>query len=251
MLEAAGLEGRSVAGLAREVQAPRGDREAFRSAYRDAIAHRIRVRPWPLASTERQVVTVVGPPGVGKTTTVAKLAARALFEHDRRVALVTCDTYRVGAIDHIWRYASLLGVELSVARDARNLREAVAGARADIVLVDTAGRGPTEGDSAEGALATLADHPAAPPIERRVLLCLPAEVRAADAEALVTQFAPYKPTELVVTKLDLTRSPGGLLHGMLASGLAVSAICAGQRVPEDIQPATAGVILDQLTPKIP
>ena len=93
---------------------------------------------------DRRVVALVGPTGVGKTTTIAKIAARALLESGLRVALITVDTYRIGACEHLGRYGEIMGVKTQVARDATSLAAAVARADADLVLIDSAGRSDAE-----------------------------------------------------------------------------------------------------------
>ena len=87
------------------------------------------------------------------------------------------------------------------------------------------------------------------PFTRHVLLCLPAALRAQDATATVRAFAALEPTALVVTKLDETSTPSGLVHGTIASQLPVSVLCAGQSVPEHIAQATMTAILDQVMPR--
>jgi flagellar biosynthesis GTPase FlhF len=116
--------------------------------------------------------------------------------------------------------------------------------------VDTAGSAPSP-KGVESLLASAAFEalPGARGVTRQVLLCVPACLRAVDAAAVARAFGVTEPTALAVLKLDETRSPAGLLHASLAARLPVSVLCAGQRVPEHIAPATAAAVLDLLAPR--
>ena len=132
---------------------------------------------------------------------------------------------------------------------AADLGRALANAATDLVIIDTAGHPPTKPDGVEAAIGNVRGaSPSRGRWIRHVLLCLPASVRAADAERFGRAFQPCGPTAIAVTKLDETCSPAGLLHGTAATRLPVSVLCFGQRVPEDIARATSGAILDQLVP---
>lgn len=190
----------------------------------------------PLDSTHR-VVAFAGPTGVGKTTTLAKIAAELAFVAARRVGIVTLDHYRVGAAAQIEQLADLIGVPLMVARDATSFARALARlGDADAILVDTAGRSPRDGD----ALADLASwlHGAT---EEPVCtcLCIAASTRSPELADVLRRHAVLRPTHLVVTKLDEATTHDGVLSACVASGLPLAWITTGQRVPEDIAPASA------------
>ncbi len=247
-----GLEGKAAQLLFKALKDAKG--AALNERVRDAVADLVRVAPWPLASAGPGLIALVGPPGVGKTATAAKLAAHARLEQNRSVTFISCDGFRVGAFAQIERFAELLGAGLEVANDPAELRRKIEAADADLVIVDTAGtlRGGDGGpESALGGLATrpLRVRPGATARTRDVLLCLPAALRAVDADRLAKDFASVSPTALVVTKIDETSSPVGLIHGSVASRLPVSVLCFGPRVPEDVAPAITGAILDHLLPR--
>jgi len=247
ILRQTGLEGKAAAALAQKLG--KNGRAPSPEALRDALADLIQVTQSPLLESGPALIALVGPTGVGKTTTAAKLAARAIQDLNRSVTLISCDTIRVGAMQQIERFADLLEVRLVAARSGADLARAIVAADTDLVIVDTAGRGP-RADSPERTLG-------APGMENRgktlrsrcVLLCLPAALRAADAAHFAKVFAATRPTALAITKLDETRTPAGLVHGAVATGLPVSLLGFGQRVPEDIAPATRGAILDYLLPR--
>ncbi len=247
-----GIDGPVALALTKRLAKESGDDESLFDAFRDALADLIRVRAWPLATEDRKVIALVGPPGVGKTTTAAKIAANAIANDGLSVTFVACDTYRVGAVEQLSKYAKLLGSACHVVHNQDQLHRAIRGSNTDLVVVDTAGRGPVDEDSVEAGLGearlqnegrTGWEHRA-----RHVLLCLDASMRYTDAEAFGRRYEACGPTAIAVTKLDLTKAPGGLLHGTVSTELPVSTLCMGQRVPEDIAPATAGRILDHLAP---
>jgi len=200
---------------------------------RAAIAETVTLAPWNDELEGRRIVAMIGPSGVGKTTTVAKLAARARM-NGKSVALVSCDGFRVGAVDQLERYADLLGASFHVARSAAELASVLEEETADVVFVDTSGRPPTA-TAPEAALAARRKKGAPVPVE--VILCMPASIRAADAARVFGVFVSLVPTSVCVTKLDETDAPSGLVHGPIAAKLPLSVICAGPRVPEDLSSA--------------
>lgn len=248
MLRRLGIEGSAAAGVARWLKGPE-DGRALSERMRDALSEAIKVTAWPLATPGRSVIALVGPTGVGKTTTIAKLAAHATIDR-RSVTLVTCDGFRVGAVEQLQRYATLLGAQFASVGTADELARCLDEATTDLVFVDTAGRRPPA-DGAESLLSAQAFAERDRGYARHVLLCLPAALRAQDAASALKTFGSLDPTALAITKIDETSAPSGLLHGTAASGLPLSVLCAGQEVPEHIAQATVAAILDQLVPRSP
>jgi flagellar biosynthesis protein FlhF len=247
LVRAHGIEGGAALALARAMRAKGDDAAGLDERFRNALSELVQLKAWPLSSEGRAVVAAVGPAGVGKTTTIAKLAARARMD-DKTMTLVTCDTFRVGGAEQIERYAELLGVPCAMAHDARELGSILSSARTHFVFVDTAGREPGA-NAAERVLA--ADAFAADEglrgFARHVLLCIPACLRAVDAGRTARAFSTTNPTAVAMTKIDETDSPSGAVHATFASKLPISILCAGPRVPEDVSPATMGAVLDALT----
>ena len=178
-------------------------------------------------------IAFVGPTGAGKTTTLAKLAAKAQLEHGRRVALITLDTYRIGAVPQLAAYADILGVPLEVAQTPEDLSHALARlADYDVVFIDTIGRSPL-GDGVDGLVPFLATAAA-----DEVHLVLSATTRPQDSLRAARTFARLVPNRLVITKVDETDDHSGIAAVARGIGLPLTWLGVGQAVPDDIEAAT-------------
>ena len=240
LLRLRGIEGSAATRIAaRAKESPESDAGA---RLRAALADVVPLAPWNEQAEGRRIIAMVGASGVGKTTTVAKLAARARM-NGQSVALISCDCFRVGAVDQLERYADLLGATFDVARTSAELAALLEEETADVVFVDTSGRPPVA-TAPEAALAARRKKDA--PVHVEVMLCMPASIRAADAVRVVGIFAPLAPTSVCVTKLDETESPSGLVHGPWAARRPLAVICNGPRVPEDVAPASLDALMDAL-----
>jgi flagellar biosynthesis protein FlhF len=180
------------------------------------------------------IITLVGPTGVGKTTTIAKLAARVALREKRRVELVTLDTYRIAAVEQLRTYAEIIGAGFHVARSMVELDAITRRLEATAtVLVDTVGRNPHDlADQLEFGDYLRARE------DMVKCLVLQATTHPADALAAIRKFALYGADRLVITKLDETTAPGRVVALANESKLPLLYLCAGQRVPEDMERAT-------------
>ncbi|HHY47566.1 MAG TPA: flagellar biosynthesis protein FlhF [Firmicutes bacterium] len=184
-----------------------------------------------------RTIVLVGPTGVGKTTTIAKLAARFGIIEKKKVSLVTADTYRVAAVDQLRTYAEIMGIELAVVHTPQEMRAEIArlrGAGSDLVLVDTAGRSPRKALEI-GELKAMVD--AARPAEVHLVLSI--ATRSRDLLDTVARFSPVGIDSMIFTKLDETSYLGGLLNVVHQVKKPVSYITMGQNVPDDIEVADA------------
>ncbi len=187
-------------------------------------------------------LALVGSTGVGKTTTLAKLASLASIEHGESVAILTTDTYRIAAVEQLRAFADMLDVPFRVAFTPQDLR---AGLREfsdhDRVFVDTSGRSPRDRKSLRAMRGLLCYG------SIETALCLPAGCRRQDAEDAVAAFGPFEPRSLLLTKWDETRVPGEVIGLAIEHGTPVSYVTDGQRVPEDIRVARATDIAAEIT----
>ncbi len=176
------------------------------------------------------VLALVGPTGVGKTTTLAKLAANLKLKDGHRVGLITLDTYRIAAVDQLQRYADILGSPLRVVATPDELRSAVAGmAGLDFVLIDTAGRSPN--DAAK--LAELRDLLASIDADD-VHLVLSSTTCQRTVEMAYEKFSAVRVDKIIFTKLDEASHVGVVLNVCHKVNKALSYVTMGQAVPDDI-----------------
>ncbi len=188
------------------------------------------------------IVALVGSTGVGKTTSVAKLAARYVLRHGQRhVALLTTDSYRIGAHEQLMTYGRLLGIPVQVAADHQELRSAL-NSLADkrLVLIDTAGMSQRDVRLTE-QMATLADS--GMPIH--TLLVLSATGHRSVIDETIRAFSGVPLDGAILTKLDEAASLGGVLSAVIRQQLPLMFIANGQRVPEDMHPARAETLVQQ------
>jgi flagellar biosynthesis protein FlhF len=182
------------------------------------------------------IVALVGSTGVGKTTSVAKLAARYVLRHGQRhVALVSTDSYRIGAHEQLKTYGRLLGVPVQIASDHRELRSALNSLTDKrLVLIDTAGMSQRDVRLSE-QFATLANSG----IPIRTLLVLSATAHPSVLDETVDAFSCVALEGAILTKLDEAARLGGVLSTLINQQLPLMFVTNGQRVPEDMHPARA------------
>jgi flagellar biosynthesis protein FlhF len=195
------------------------------------IAKYFHTTPIPKEKTKRvRVVALVGPTGVGKTTTIAKLAAIHKLLHHQNVGLITADTYRIGAIEQLRTFAGIADIPMQVVYKPTEIPEALKTFRKkDIVFIDTVGRS----QHAKKELAELRRYlDAAAPDE--IHLVLNASSGRNTLLDVVERFKTFKPNRLLVTKIDEALSLGGLLSVVKKYDLPISYLTTGQVVPDDI-----------------
>ncbi|MDX2035180.1 MAG: flagellar GTP-binding protein [Isosphaeraceae bacterium] len=220
--------------------------DIIKSALREVVEDCIDVAP-PVAAVEgtRRTIALVGPTGVGKTTTVAKLAAEFKLSRGIRPGLVTVDTYRIAAVEQLRTYADILDIPLRIAVDPLEIRRSIDElGDVDLVLIDTAGRSPRD----EVKIRELGEFlESARPDETHLVLSAAASEKS--LLAAVDRFACVRADRVILTKLDEAESFGGVLSILGRADRPISYITTGQAVPDDIEPANrsrlAALILGQ------
>ncbi len=210
-------------------------------ALRDELARLVRVDP-ELGSrgVPSRVVALVGPPGAGKTSALVKLAVQYGLSARKRVQVLTADTYRIAAAEELRSYAAILGIGCQVLESADALGPALEEHRQkDLILIDTPGLSRAEMESSQDLAQALAAHPGVD-----THLVLSASMRASDLERVSEQYRIFQPRKLLFTRLDETETFGPILSRSVRMGKPVSFFSRGQRIPEDLEPATPDLVLD-------
>ncbi len=213
------------------------DRDAVHARVVDWIGESIRIHE-PRSSGKPEIFILVGPTGVGKTTTIAKLAAMYGLERSaktRDIRVLTIDNYRIGARQQIETYGQIMDIPVSFVESAEDMRKYLALYQdADIVFVDTIGKSPRDfrklGEMNE--LLSMCGGRA------RVHLALSATTKTCDVAEIATQFEPFKYEAVVITKMDETTRVGNIISVLAEREKPVSFVTDGQRVPQDIERAT-------------
>jgi flagellar biosynthesis protein FlhF len=187
-----------------------------------------------LSTVSAGVFALVGPTGAGKTTTIAKLAARWSMQHGSRdLALVSTDGYRIGAREQLSTYARILGAQMYTAATGKELAHVLERLKSKkLVLIDTAGMGARDERLSQQLSALRLGAPKA-----RVFLTLPANGDAHALDEIVASFARISPSACILTKVDEAASLGAVISAALRHQLRIAYLCNGQRVPEDLHPA--------------
>ena len=180
-----------------------------------------------------KIVALIGTTGVGKTTTIAKIAAKFVLERGISVALVTADTYRISAVDQLRTYSDIIGLPLEIVYSPKELRPALRKHRGKkLILIDTAGRSQNNDYQMEELRELLSVDPS---IEKHLVIS--ATTKERDAEAILERFSGCRPDRILVTKTDETESIGFIVNLLFDRRLAMSYLTTGQSVPDDIEPA--------------
>ncbi|WP_106766053.1 flagellar biosynthesis protein FlhF [Paenibacillus faecalis] len=183
-----------------------------------------------------RLVYIAGPTGVGKTTTIAKLAAEQLFKYHRKVGFITSDTYRISAVDQLRTYASILNVPLEVVQSPGDMQRAMHRLEeCDLILMDTAGR-----NYRNELLVSELQSLFAPSDQSETYLVLSLTSKSSDMVEITDHFSKFGLDKVIFTKLDETGSCGPLFNLLNAHPLKLSYMTNGQNVPDDLlMPDTA------------
>ena len=201
----------------------------------EILAQEVIMARTPKAGNGRRVVALVGPTGVGKTTTIAKLAAGCHLREGKKVSLISTDTYRIAGAQQLKSYADLMGLPYCMAPLPADLKRALAGERdADVIFIDTVGRSARRKDQLEELAAYVRGYDGC-----EVHLVLSATTKRTDLLQVIEGYKPLSFSSIIVTKIDETAALGPVLEATLAAAAPISYFTTGQEVPDDIEEAHA------------
>lgn len=179
---------------------------------------------------ETRIVYIAGPTGVGKTTTIAKIAAEQLFRHQRKVGFITSDTYRISAVEQLRTYASILNVPMEVVQSPGDMQRALQKLQdCDLILMDTAGRN-YRNELLVSELQSLFSHSD----QSETYLVLSLTSKSSDMIEIADHFNKYALDKVIFTKMDETGSYGSMFNLIDAHDLRLSYMTNGQNVPDDL-----------------
>lgn len=182
-----------------------------------------------------KIIFFVGPTGVGKTTTIAKLASYFKLEKKAKIALITSDTYRIAAVEQLRTYANILDVPLSVVYTLEEFNNSIKMFEDyDLILVDTAGRSHKNDEQCNEMFHLIEDCVISEQLVKEVYLVLSAATKYKDLLKINQVYSHIKKYSIIFTKLDETTCLGNILNMKLATGVPLSYVTSGQAVPDDI-----------------
>ena len=190
-----------------------------------------------------RIVALLGTTGVGKTTTLAKIAAKFVLENQVTAALITADTYRISAVEQLRTYSDILGLPLEIVYTPAELSKAIVKHRTkDLVLIDTAGRSQYNDYQMKELQELLSINQR---IEKHLVLSV--TTKQADAKDIIEKFSVCEPDKIIFTKTDETATVGSIMNLLMKQQrLAMSYFSNGQSVPDDIVAASPESLADLL-----
>jgi flagellar biosynthesis protein FlhF len=196
--------------------------------------------PFGGLSYTKRIVNILGPTGVGKTTTIAKMAARAVLESKKKIGFITTDTYRIAAIEQLKTYAGLLQSPVEVVYNEQDYKKALENLKSvDLIFIDTAGRNYKDAKYVNDLVQLIDFNEQA---ESYLVLSLTA--KQSDLEAVIDQFTDVPIEKFVFTKMDETNSIGTIFNLMIKYNKGLAYYTNGQEVPEDIEIPTLEKLFD-------
>ncbi|MFS0869702.1 flagellar biosynthesis protein FlhF [Paenibacillus xylanilyticus] len=189
-----------------------------------------------------RIVYVAGPTGVGKTTTIAKLAAEQMFKHHRKVGFITSDTYRISAVEQLRTYASILNVPLEVVQSPGDTQRAISRLQdCDLIFMDTAGR-----NYRNELLVSELQSLLAPVENSETFLVMSMTSKSADMFEITEHFSKYGLDKIIFTKMDETGTCGPMINLLHRFPLKLAYVTNGQNVPDDLLKPDPGTLTKQL-----
>ncbi|WP_419883844.1 flagellar biosynthesis protein FlhF [Peribacillus sp. B-H-3] len=214
--------------------------EKLNQYMKEALLDKMPSGAFDASNFEKKYITIVGPTGVGKTTTLAKIAAECILKQNKKVAFITTDTYRIAAIDQLKTYAKILNVPIEVAYNLEDFRKAAERfSHYDAVFIDTAGRNFRNAQYVSD-LKDIIDFS----YDTESYLVLSLTSKQKDMEDIYKQFSAIPIKQLIFTKADETATYGAMLNFLIHQQIGAAYITNGQNVPDDIEKATPENIIE-------
>jgi flagellar biosynthesis protein FlhF len=219
----------------------------FTTIKNELISQIGKIEPIHLSEDKNVIVAFIGPTGVGKTTTIAKLAAKFTLYHEKKVAMITADTFRVGAIEQLKTYGELLEIPVEVIYGNDDIKTALNRVKGyDLVLIDTMGSSPNNKMQIKKVKSLL---DAVNPTD--IYMVISATTKSRDIGDILNNYKELNFNKLIITKLDETRTYGTIMNAVKMTDSNLSYFTVGQNVPDDIEIASAeklaGMILGENT----
>ena len=204
--------------------------EQFQDSLKEQVIKFLSNRIGQGIARDTRILYIAGPTGVGKTTTIAKLAAEQLFRQGRKVGLITSDTYRISAVEQLRTYAAILNVPLEVVQSPGDMQRALSRLEScDLILMDTAGRN-YRNEMLVAELQSLLSKD----LKSETYLVLSLTSKSRDMKIITEHFNKYQLDKVIFTKLDETESYGPLFNLLKEFPLGLSYLSNGQNVPDDL-----------------
>ncbi len=215
------------------------EEQVYETAHAEII-HLIKTHEKVTAVNDPEMVCFIGPTGVGKTTTIAKIAADYMLREEKKVGLITSDTFRIAAVEQLKTYGVILNIPVKVVDTSAGLQQAITELKdCDIILMDTAGRNYQQKQYIEDLERLL---PKEAKIQINLVLSLTSKFE--DMKKIIENFNTIKMDQLVLTKKDETSSTGAILNLICRYAIPISYIGNGQNVPDDLVAASPEKIAD-------
>lgn len=229
--------------LEKEPALAEGNKDFVRKQIKQYLLQELSSFSYEGLSFQKKYVALLGPTGVGKTTTLAKLAAICSLQKQKKVAMITTDTYRIAAVEQLKTYAQILNVPIEVAYNIDDFKRAKETFQHhDIVFIDTAGRNFRDEHYVK-ELKTLIDFDE----EMETFLVLALTSKPKDMKEVYEQFSERLDLDRIIfSKLDETSSIGGMIDFMFTFSRGISYVTTGQNVPDDMIEATPQYLIQQL-----
>ncbi|RKL62941.1 flagellar biosynthesis protein FlhF [Thermoanaerobacteraceae bacterium SP2] len=207
----------------------------FTTIKNELISQIGKIEPIHLSEDKNVIVAFIGPTGVGKTTTIAKLAAKFTLYHGKKVAMITADTFRVGAIEQLKTYGELLEIPVEVIYGNDDIKTALNRVKGyDLVLIDTMGSSPNNKMQIKKVKSLL---DAVNPTD--IYMVISATTKSRDIGDILNNYKELNFNKLIITKLDETRTYGTIMNAVKMTDSNLSYFTVGQNVPDDIEIASA------------